>query len=205
MLDMNTLQARDTFVGNKDAKALSTEREQTAYLSKYDEQILHIDKVIEPWYFIAAGIFTWLLLAGFLMSPSTYASVQESKALTDTGAVGKSLMTAVRNVPLIYLACFACLIATVGLVILWRKWKSNVVWVNRYLVVPTLMHSAMGLGSSLLNVYSMQDGQWSITAIITVVVIGLWFVLSIALFVLYDRFMVPGLKKQRWMPVTTAV
>lgn len=70
---------------------------------------------------------------------------------------------------------------------------------------PTLMHSAMGLGSSLLNVYSMQDGQWSITAIITVVVIGVWFVLSIALFVLYDRFMVPGLKKQRWMPVTTAV
>lgn len=67
------------------------------------------------------------------------------------------------------------------------------------------MHSAMGLGSSLLNVYSMQDGQWSITAIITVVVIGLWFVLSIALFVLYDRFMVPGLRKQRWIPVTTAV
>lgn len=119
-----------------DVERQGANEEPMEYLSKYDEQILQIDKVIEPWYFIVAGGFTWLLLAGFLMSPSTYASVQEkSNALQNTGSVGKSVMTAVRNVPLIYLACFACLIATVGLVTLWRKWKSNIVWVNRYLVV----------------------------------------------------------------------
>jgi len=135
MLDMTLFQARTRTGSGGDLKRQDADQEPIKYLTKYDEQILQIDKVIEPWYFIAAGVFTWLLLAGFLMSPSTYASVQESKALTETGAVGKSLMTAVRNVPLIYLACFACLIATVGLAILWRKWKSNIIWVNRYLVV----------------------------------------------------------------------
>lgn len=104
-------------------------------LSKYDEKILEIDKTIDPWYFVVAGILSWLLLAGFLMSPSTYASVQESSALKNTGKVGESVMTAVRNVPLIYIASFACLIATAGLGLLWMKWRSNFIWVNRYLVV----------------------------------------------------------------------
>ena len=104
-------------------------------LSRYDEKILEIDKKIGQWYFAAAGVFSWLLLAGFLVSPSTYASVQESNALNRAGEVGKSVMTAVRNVPLIYVASFACLIGTVGLGLLWKKWRSNLIWVNRYLVM----------------------------------------------------------------------
>lgn len=103
-------------------------------LCNYDKMILHMDK-IQPYYFGLAGFFSWLLLAGFLVSPSTYASVRYLDAPEETGDVGKAVMKAVRNIPLIFIASFACLIATVGIGWLWVKWHRNYVWINRYLVV----------------------------------------------------------------------
>lgn len=105
------------------------------YLSKYEEMILEIDNSVQPYYFIFAGFFSWLLLAGFLVSPSTYTSVQQSNAFDKSGAVGKSIISAVRNVPLIYVASFACLGATAGLCWLWYRWSSNHVWTNRYIIL----------------------------------------------------------------------
>lgn len=104
-------------------------------LSRYEEMILEIDNSINPYYFIFAGFCSWLLLAGFLVSPSTYASVQHTNALDKSGAVGKSIINAVRNVPLIYIASFACLGATVGLIWLWHRWRPNQIWISRYLIV----------------------------------------------------------------------
>ena len=61
-----------------------------------------------------------------------------------------------------------------------------------------MTNSAMGLISTFLNVYSMQDGQWSITAIITVSIIGAWFLASCVLFTLYKGLLLPRLKDIRW-------
>lgn len=104
------------------------------WLSQYDRMILEVDAA-HPGYFFLAGVLSWLLLAGFLVSPSTYASIKESDALDDTGKVGQSLMSAVRNVPLLYIASFACLIATAGLGWLWWRWRHNYVWIKRYVIV----------------------------------------------------------------------
>lgn len=103
-------------------------------LSQYDRMMLEVDST-HPGYLFLAGFLSWLLLAGFLVSPSTYASARESDALDDTGKVGQSLMSAVRNVPLLYIASFACLIATAGLGWLWWRWRHNYVWVKRYVIV----------------------------------------------------------------------
>ncbi|PTB40413.1 hypothetical protein M441DRAFT_70211 [Trichoderma asperellum CBS 433.97] len=157
--------------------------------------ILEIDNSINPYYFIFAGFCSWLLLAGFLVSPSTYASVQHTNALDKSGEVGKSIINAVRNVPLIYIASFACLGATVGLIWLWHRWRLNHIWISRYLIVPTLMHSAVGLGTAILNIYSIQGGQWSITAIVTVSIVGAWLVISVGLYILYNFFLLPRLKE----------
>ncbi|EHK19874.1 uncharacterized protein TRIVIDRAFT_138653, partial [Trichoderma virens Gv29-8] len=162
--------------------------------SRYEEMILEIDHNIKPYYFILSGFCSWLLLAGFLVSPSTYASVQQSDALDNSGKVGESIIHVVRNVPLIYIASFACLSATIGMVWLWYKFRSNHVWTSRYLIVPTLMHSAVGLGSAILNIYSNQHGQWSITAIITVSIVGVWFIISSGLYIVYDFIILPYLK-----------
>jgi len=104
-------------------------------LSRYEEMVLEIDNNIKPYYFILSGFCSWLLLAGFLVSPSTYASVQQSDALDGSGQVAKSIINVVRNVPLIYIASFACLSATIGMAWLWYRFRSNHVWISRYLVV----------------------------------------------------------------------
>jgi hypothetical protein len=108
---------------------------QGRWLSRYDKMILEIDKKIPSYYFLAAGSFSWLLLAGFLVSPSTYASMKDSEALKSTGPVGESLMSAVRNVSLLYVASFSCLIATGGLGWVWWRWRHNYIWINRQVIM----------------------------------------------------------------------
>lgn len=56
------------------------------------------------------------------------------------------------------------------------------------------MHSAVGLSSAILNIYSNQGGQWSITAIVTVSIVGVWFVISVGLYIVYDFIILPYLK-----------
>ena len=179
--------------------------------TEYDKMILRMDKEIKPYYFGLAGFFSWLLLAGFLVSPTTYSSVRYLDAPKQTGDIGKAVMHAVRNIPLIFIASFACIIAAVGLAWLWTRWHHNHIWIHRYLVMyvlprfpafgseayissPTMLHSLMGLISTLLNVYGTQEGQWSITAIISVAIIGAWLISSTTAYVTYEYFLLPKLK-----------
>lgn len=104
------------------------------FLSQYDRIILEVDSTHSGYLFLA-GFLSWLLLASFLVSPSTYASLRESDTLNGAGKVGQSLIGAVRNVPLLYITSFACLIATAGLGWLWWRWCHNYVWVKRYVIV----------------------------------------------------------------------
>ncbi|GJN67152.1 hypothetical protein PLICBS_001176 [Purpureocillium lilacinum] len=162
--------------------------------TEYDKMILRMDKEIKPYYFGLAGFFSWLLLAGFLVSPTTYSSVRYIDAPKQTGDIGKAVMYAVRNIPLIFIASFACIIAAVGLAWLWTRWHHNHIWVHRYLVIPTMLHSLMGLISTLLNVYGTQEGQWSITAIISVAIIGTCLISSTTAYVTYEYVLLPKLK-----------
>ncbi|KAJ6445201.1 C6 zinc finger domain-containing protein [Purpureocillium lavendulum] len=106
-----------------------------ASLTQYDKMILRMDKEIKPFYFGLASFFSWLLLAGFLTSPTTYSSVRYIDAPDQTGDIGKSVMHAIRNIPLIFIASFACIIAAGGLAWLWIRWRHNRIWINRYLVM----------------------------------------------------------------------
>jgi len=63
-----------------------------------------------------------------------------------------------------------------------------------YISSPTMLHSLMGLISTLLNVYGTQEGQWSITAIISVAIIGAWLISSTTAYVTYEYFLLPKLK-----------
>lgn len=59
---------------------------------------------------------------------------------------------------------------------------------------PVLSNSAVGLLMTLLNVYTMQGGEWSITAVITGSIIMAWFAASGALFVYLEMILIPQLK-----------
>ena len=112
----------------KPTKASSSWREG------YNNQILQIEHGIELYYFVAASGFSWLLLAGYLVSPASYASLQQTDVLDDAGDVAKSVFGVVRNIPLLWFASFACLIATIGLACISVKLWRNCIWVKRYVV-----------------------------------------------------------------------
>lgn len=61
-----------------------------------------------------------------------------------------------------------------------------------------MLHSVMGLVSTLLNVYGMQDGQWSVTAIISMAIIGGLFLFSLAVYAVYELVLLPSLKAKHW-------
>src|SRR5688572_4005645 len=69
---------------------------------------------IPAWKNAIAGLCHWVVLAGFVVFPGTFTSIARSTTLQQNGA-GRVLQLAVRNVPLIYVAAFACVLGVVGL------------------------------------------------------------------------------------------
>ena len=52
-------------------------------------------------------------------------------------------------------------------------------------VRPTLLNSAMGLITTLVNVYTTQHGSWSITSVATAVVTTITILVAFALYILH--------------------
>lgn len=86
---------------------------------------------IDLWETVSISALAWLLLAGYLVFPSTFASIQKSDVLNKAGEIGRSVDHVVRNVPLIYFASFLCLLSSAGLAWFWWQRRHNYVWVLR--------------------------------------------------------------------------
>ncbi|KAJ9130187.1 hypothetical protein NKR23_g12311 [Pleurostoma richardsiae] len=167
-------------------------------ISRYDEMLLENDKNVPHLESVAAKLCSWLLLAGYLVFPSTFASLSESHALSGAGKAGTYVSNTVKNVPCLYVASFCCGIAATGLAWLWWKWNRNYICLVNRIVIPTLANSAMGLLTTLLNVYAVHGGDWSVTAIVTAAIIGTWLAASCTLYIVYDQCL---LKKLRRTPL----
>lgn len=109
--------------------------EHYGHLSKYQEMILDMNENIPTRYFVLAGFFSWLLLAGFVVSPSTFASIQSIESPDEAGEIGRSMLRTIKNLPLFILATSGCLVAFCGMVFCWLMHGHNHVWTNRCLVM----------------------------------------------------------------------
>jgi hypothetical protein len=76
---------------------------------------------------IYAVIFSWLILAGYVVLPNTFTSLQNADSLAAT-AGGKAIQDAVRNVPLLPFAGVLCCIGAAGSCWLWWLQRRNYVW-----------------------------------------------------------------------------
>lgn len=162
------------------------QRTSTAH-SQYVSMLLEQDE-IPRLHNILAAFFVWLLLAGFLVFPGTFSSFTESVADSndlDEDATDAILDT-VRNVPLVYVGAVACGISAAGM--LWLVWahRTNYVWLLNRLFLPSTGNSIAGLISSLISVYSSNDGQWSIMAKVTACVEGGCLVVVGGLFIITE-------------------
>lgn len=103
-------------------------------ITQYDVMLLECYNSIGWRYSIAASFFAWLMLAVFLVSPASYASIQQSNMLDKAGAVGQSTKHLVRSVPLICVALIACAVSTGGLLALSWRWRHNYIWLTSNII-----------------------------------------------------------------------
>jgi hypothetical protein len=134
-------------------------RRRTTARTRYIDMLLGLDTV-SPLHNVLASLFVWILLAGYVVFPATFNSLQKSSydAKANTALKAEALKTA-RNLPLLYVAAVACGVGIVGCLWLWWKHRGNYVWVVNRIFLPSLLNSVAGLVSTLVNVYSAQDGE----------------------------------------------
>ncbi|KAH6614554.1 hypothetical protein B0J18DRAFT_374580 [Chaetomium sp. MPI-SDFR-AT-0129] len=124
-----------------------------------------------PWSWnLAAAISSWILLAGFLVLPGAFTSLQKLRLDTEASIAVHKLA---QQHTLLGFAISFCILGFVGTGLLWVKYRSNYIWLLSRLFVPGLLNSASGLVTVLISVYTSQGGDWSTTADVTVSIVAL--------------------------------
>lgn len=103
--------------------------------TEYMQMLLHLDRIPRIYNFLA-GLFTWILLASFLIIPGTYTSFKNSdmfKNIQDdedrSNAIAKAIIHSAANVGLLWLSGAFCIIGGLGCLFLWARWRNNYVWI----------------------------------------------------------------------------
>ncbi|MCJ1391376.1 hypothetical protein MMC18_004240 [Xylographa bjoerkii] len=161
------------------------------------EMLLDLDK-IPRLHNIYASFFTWLLLAGYVVFPATFTTVNHDNKITQAAQteLERQILTEVRNAPLLYIAAICCIVGGSGMIWLWWKWRSNYIWMINRIFLPGLLNSVAGLISTLVNIYSAQNGDFSITAKVTVIATGVCSAITALLFLLYNNWALSRVKER---------
>jgi hypothetical protein len=136
------------------------QRRRTTAQTRYIDMLLELDNVSKL-HNLLASFFTWILLAGYIVFPATFNKLSSKDLDAEAhNALQAHALATVRNVPLLYVAAFACGIGVLGCVWLWWTHRNNYVWVINRIFLPSMMNSIAGLISTLVNVYSAQSGKF---------------------------------------------
>ncbi|KAL4745465.1 hypothetical protein BDW72DRAFT_208186 [Aspergillus terricola var. indicus] len=139
-------------------------------------------------YNFAASLANWVLLAGYLVVPGTFTSLQKSDSITDKlsqNNAEKAILETIQNPPLVAIA-WSFLGIGIGIMsVLFYRWRRNYLWLINRLFIPILLNTAAGLLTSLISIYTAKDGYWSVMALLTVIVSGVLALSSTGLTVFY--------------------
>ena len=184
---------------------------QNSVQTRYMNMLLSLD-TIPRMHNIYAAFFSWILLAGFVIFPGTFTSI--SKSLDPENDTAQEILDHVKHVPLLYIAAFCSGLGAIGMIWLWQatqsphilgsaanwvnrfRWRKNFVWLLNRIFLPGCLNSLAGLISTLVNVYSQQDGKWSVTAWITATVTGGSMLITGCLFALYNFWILEKVKRK---------
>ncbi|KAI9799603.1 MAG: hypothetical protein M1833_003918 [Piccolia ochrophora] len=183
---------------------------QLSVKTHYVDMLLNLDDIPKS-HNILASFFTWILLAGYVIFPGTFTTLQRSgkiKEETDDNKIENAVYRTVRNAPLLWVAAICCVIGGCGMFGLWMRWRRNYVWLINRIFLPGLLNSLAGLISTLVNVYTARDGNFSVTAKATVGVTGACTLIFLVLFLLYNNWALDKVKQRHQrdmdaMPPTT--
>ncbi|KAL3449658.1 hypothetical protein BJX65DRAFT_316913 [Aspergillus insuetus] len=164
--------------------------------TEYMHMLLDLDYI--PWYYnVISSITNWVLLAGYLVIPGTFTSLQKSDLLNDdlsTNETGQAIVASIQNPPILAIACAFLVMGLTGMVWLFWKRRDNYIWlINR---LPTCLNSLAGLLTTLVNIYTAKNGDWSIMAVLTTIITGLTFTVSVALTTLFKFVKLERLRRE---------
>ncbi|KAJ3494116.1 hypothetical protein NLJ89_g10876 [Agrocybe chaxingu] len=129
---------------------------------------------------VLAAFFSWILLAGFILFPGTFTSLQNLSA-TAGGQVPAELINAVTNIPLFVIAWVCCAVGASGMLWLWWRWRKNYLWALNKVFFPGLLNCLAGLLSTIVNIFGVQHGEIGTTSrstlIVTTVSTGIFLIL----------------------------
>lgn len=103
---------------------------QPSAQTRYVDMLLDMDNIPRS-HNLLASFSTWILLAGFIVVPGTFVSVEDNKTLqkgAKNSKVEHAVLDTVKHASLIWVAGFCCLVGSAGMVWLWWRWRSNYVW-----------------------------------------------------------------------------
>ncbi|CAD6446245.1 57fae435-51e9-499a-a262-35fa7ac167fe-CDS [Sclerotinia trifoliorum] len=124
---------RSNSVQHRNSSSISSDEEFT----RLNEEMFRLDA---PYGEDAPGLFTWLLLAGYMVLPATFTSLQNSRTVaSEVSKAGKLILKTYQNLPLLWIAAIFCAIGASGMSWLWWMWKRNYIWIlNRTILLSSL-------------------------------------------------------------------
>ncbi|CAG8069351.1 unnamed protein product, partial [Penicillium nalgiovense] len=150
---------------------------------------------------ITVGAANWALLAGYLVVPGTFTSLQTSNQVEKTlqaNKAGRTVLHMIQNPPLLAIACllFVSGIAALTWLMQFPKLRGNYPWLINKVFVPLCLHAAAGLLTTVINVCTSQGGDWSVMAIITTAVTGATLLSCSALLALHKFYKLERITKE---------
>jgi len=179
---------------------------QNSVQTRYMEMLLALDEIPRV-HNILANFFTWILLAGFVIFPGTFTSLQsfENDSSIPGDATLSTIINSIKNLPLLVIAGVCCGIGAAGMLWLWWRWRQNYVWLLNKIFLPGVLNSLAGLINTLINVYTQQSGRWNITAEVTAIVTGTIMVITAILFLIYNMWVLQRVKRSHTREMETAM
>ncbi|KAI3092908.1 hypothetical protein CBS147333_10173 [Penicillium roqueforti] len=142
---------------------------------------------------ITVGVANWALLAGYLVIPGTFTSLQtlnQVERVLQANEAGRTVLHTIQNPPLLGIACLL-LVSGIG-ALMWLlhfpKIRGNYIWLINRLFTPLSLNAAAGLLTTVINVCTSQDGDWSVMAIVTTTVTGATLSACSALLAIYKFY-----------------
>lgn len=159
--------------------------------TRYVNMLLALDDIPQM-FNLMASFFTWILLAGFVLFPGTFTSLQQQQL----GGVGAQVLDVVSNIPLYIIAWVCTGIGGVGMIWLWWRWQLNYIWIVNRIFVPGLLNSLAGVISVLSNIYGVQHGTYVATSESAIIVTVAVAVVCGCLILLYQFWLLRNIKKE---------
>jgi len=119
---------------------------------------------------LLSSLFTWILLAGFVVLPGTFTHLEN---IQESGEVERVLQS-LHNLPLLIIGYGCCGLGAFGMLLFWWRWAHNYVWLLNKIFIPGMLNGLSGVISTISSLYGAHSlsGTYSVPSIVTLAVTG---------------------------------